>query len=391
MSTEAEPITVYGATGYTGRLISAELARRGVPFIVAGRNREKLEALAAELEGAGPKPETQAGAKPKVRVGAKPEVRAVPNTDAVGLRDLFAGSGAVIACAGPFALHGEPVLAAAVEAGTHYLDTTGEQNFIRRAFEVYGPQAEQAGSVVIPAMGFDYVPGDMLAALTAAALDRSKPLDKLRLGYHAPFQPSRGTMRSGIEMIKGGDVEWRERALRPATQAVSRPDFDFGEALGVQQMMHYPAAEHITVPTHLAPRTVETALTVASFAPNRLSQAVLPPVSRGLGLAMRTPLRTLMSKAISALPEGADEESRRDSRFVIGCEATAGRERARGILTGTDVYGLTAALLVEAATRAAAGRIEGKGALAPAAAFEPAEFLSSFERFEIEWKITPAR
>ena len=373
MNSEAGPITVYGATGYTGRLVSAELARREIPFIVAGRNREKLEALADSIDPA-----------------LTPEVHAVPTTDGRGLRELFDRSAAVIACAGPFSLHGEPVLAAAVEAGTPYLDTTGEQDFIRKAFEFYGPKAARAGAPVLPAMGFDYVPGDMLAALTAAALPEGEAADRVRVGYHAPFQPSRGTMRSGIEMIKGGDVEWREGALRPASQKVNRPDFDFGGELGVQAMMHYPAAEHITVPSHLSPRTVETSLTVASFAPGAAGK-VLPTVSRGLGLAMRTPLRKLMSKAISAMPEGADEESRRSSNFLIGCEVTSARQTVRGTLTGTDVYGLTAALISEGAIRARRGEVLGTGALAPAAAFDPAGFLSGFGEYEVRWEISTAR
>jgi len=371
MSAEAEPITVYGATGYTGKLVAAELSGRGVPFIIAGRNREKLEAVADSLGESGP----------------KPEVRAVANTDPRGLRELFTRSGAVIACAGPFSLHGEPVLAAAVEAARPYLDTTGEQDFIRRAFDVYGPKACKAGSPVIPAMGFDYVPGDMLAALTAADLDEGEAVDKVRLAYHAPFQPSRGTIRSAMEMIKGGDVEWRERALRPASQAVGRPDFDFGGRLGVQKMMHYPAAEHITVPTHLSPRTVETGLTVASFAPGSAGQSALPAVNRTLGLAMRTPLRPLMSKAVSALPEGADEESRRAASFTVACEVTSARGSRRGVMTGTDVYGLTAAMITEGAIRAARGEVGGSGALAPAAAFDPPDFLSRFSRFKVEWEI----
>lgn len=378
MTPEAGPVTVYGASGYTGRLISAELSRRGAPFIVAGRNQAKLETLAESLAS-----------------GPPVEIRSLPTSDREGLRELFSGSGAVIACAGPFILHGEPILEAAVDAGTHYLDTTGEQDFIRKAFEEYGPKAARAGSVVLPAMGFDYVPGDMLAALTAEALGEGQQVDKVRLGYHAPFQPSRGTMRSGIEMIKGGDVEWREHALRPASQAVARPDFQFtgplGSRLGVQKMMHYPSAEHITVPTHLSPRTVETGLTVASFAPNRLSQKAMPAVAKGLGLAMRTPLRKAMSKAISLMPEGAEAEARASENFVIACEVISPGGTARGTLTGTDVYGLTAALIVEGAARAARGEIEGSGTLAPAAAFDPAAFLGGFARFGLEWEIEAPR
>ena len=157
-------------------------------------------------------------------------------------------------------------------------------------------------------MGFDYVPGDMLAALTAAALDEGETPDKVRLGYHAPFQPSQGTMRSGIEMIKGGDVEWRERALRPASQSVPRPDFDFGDGLGVQKMMHYPSAEHVTVPTHLTVRTVETALTALWDCPPLVGDRVTvvgaarSGVAAALLLASRGAHVTL-SDARPALPD----------------------------------------------------------------------------------------
>lgn len=374
MSTDTRPITVYGATGYTGRLVAAELARREVPFILAGRNLAKLEALAETL---GP-------------AGQEPEIQAIPNTDAAGLRALFSRSGAVIACAGPFTLHGEPVLAAAVETGTHYFDTTGEQDFIRLAFGHWGPKASTNGSAVVPAMGFDYVPGDMLASLTAGCLENGEQVDKVRVAYHAPFQPSRGTVRTSLGMIKGGDVEWRERALRPASQAVGRPDFDFGGELGIQKMMHFPSAEHVMIPSRLPVRTVETGMTVASVAPGTVGRKLLPVAYRTLGLAMRTPARKLTANLISALPEGADENSRTAARFTIGCEVTSARQKCRGTITGTDVYGLTAALVTEGAIRAARGEVHGTGALSPATAFEPAGFLSGFERFKLIWETGPA-
>lgn len=376
MESQTGPITVYGATGYTGRLVSAELANRGAAFIIAGRNPEKLEALADQLEESG---------------SGRPEARAVTTSDGPALRELLERSSAVIACAGPFSLHGEPVLAAAVETGTPYLDTTGEQNFIRRAFEFWGPRAAETGSPVIPAMGFDYVPGDMIVALTAAELDPGEVPDRVRIAYHAPFQPSRGTIRSALEMIKGGDLEWREWKLRPAPQSVGRPDFEFGGELGRQKMMRYPAGEHITVPSHLQVRTVETALTVGSFAPGAVGQVALPAVSRPFSVAMRTPLRNLVSRAVSAVPEGADAEGRSSARFTIACEITSARQTLRGTLTGTDVYGLTAALIGEGAIRAARGEVTGTGAMAPATAFEPAGFLSGFGHFDVQWKVGPTR
>jgi hypothetical protein len=74
---------------------------------------------------------------------------------------------------------------------------------------------------------------------------------------------------------------------------------------------------------------------------------------------------------------------------VIGCEAVAGTSVSRGEISGRDVYGLTAALIVKGALIAASGGIEASGALAPSQAFEPRSFLQGFDRFSLEWRVTP--
>jgi len=366
-SNQQGPIAVYGATGYTGKLVAGELDRAGADFVLAGRNREKLDQVAAGLE-------------------RKVEVHAVSLDDQAGLHSLLEDCPAVIACAGPFHLHGEPVMRAAVETGTHYLDTTGEQPYMRLAWERYDRPASEAGVAVIPAMGFDYVPGDMIAALTAAGMGE---LDTLRLAYQAKMQPTRGTMLSALEMIKGGDVEWRGGRFQPASQTVSRGKFDFGPPLGELKMSRYPAGEHVTVPRHVKTRRVETMLSADSFAPGPAAH-LMPAIFRGAGLAMRTPLRALTAKLIPKLPEGASAEARAESSFVIACEAVAGTSISRGEISGRDVYGLTAALIVKGALIAASGDIDESGALAPSQAFEPQSFLRDFERFSLKWRVTPA-
>jgi len=210
------PIAVYGATGYTGRLVSAELRRRGADIVLAGRNRAKLEILAEDL-------------------GGEPAIRAASLDDEKALRDLLEPCAAVIACAGPFHRHGEPVLAAAVDARAHYVDTTGEQPFMRTVFEEYGPRAERAGVALVTAMGFDYVPGDLIAELTA---DGMGPLDELVLAYAvSDFGATRGTALSALDMLAGGDVEWRDGELVPASQSVGRGTWDFPEPVGRQRMV----------------------------------------------------------------------------------------------------------------------------------------------------------
>lgn len=364
-------IVLYGATGYTGKLVAEELARCGADFILAGRNRERLEKLAAQVHHS------------READGPAPAFHAVESGDVRGLRNLFSGCSAVISCAGPFTHCGEPVLAAALDAGAHYLDTTGEQPFMRLAFERYGQRAAEAGLAVLPAMGYDYVPADMLVAMTAEGLDSA---DRIRIGYHSPFQPSRGTARSSLEMIKGGDLEWRDGALRPAPQQVKRPAFDFGPPLGTKQMMRFPGGEHLTIPRHLKVRSIETAMSADSILPARIA-GLMPLLARPAGIAMRTPARAAVNRLVGLMPEGAAPEDRNRSRFAIGCEITGDGELRHGRMSGTDVYGLTAALIVKGALAAAAGRVHATGTLAPAEAFEPHDFLSGMERFGLEWSV----
>jgi len=356
------PIAVYGATGYTGRLVAAELRRRGAEFVLSGRNPAKLEILAEEIGGA--------------------KTKTARLDDPASLRDLLDPCAAVISCAGPFQRHGEPVLAAAVETATHYIDTTGEQPFMRMVFDRYGAAAERSGVALVTAMGFDYVPGDMIASLTAGA----GPVDEVALAYFVKgFGPTRGTALSALGIMAGGDVEWRDGELQEASQRVGRGTYDFGGEIGVQRMVRYPAGEHITVPKHVDTPRVTTRLSAVTTVPVPGPAATLVMVP--FQLALRTPVRRAFEALIPRLPEGPGVESRRKSRFVIACEARRGDERRRGTVSGSDLYGLTARTTVEGALRCAAGGYDRRGALAPSQAFEPADFLDSLRSAGVEYEV----
>jgi short subunit dehydrogenase-like uncharacterized protein len=363
-------IAVYGATGYTGRLVAAELARAGADFVLSGRSETKLQALADEL-------------------GASAPVRPASLDDPDSLRSLLDGCAAVIDCAGPFALHGEPVLRAAVETSTHYLDTTGEQSYMRMAFERYGPEADRKGVAVIPGMGFDYVPGDMIASLTAEGMGE---VDEVLLAYASQgFGATRGTMLSTLEIIRRGDeVEWCKLQLLPAPRSFAGGHFEFPAPIGRRRMARYPSGEHLTVPRHVSTRRVRTLITASTVAPGPLG-AVLPIVAPAMGLAMRTPARRLLRAAISRLPEGPSEEERSAGSFEIVCEVRRGKRMRRGVVTGRDVYGLTAATVAGGALITAGRGFSGRGGLAPSQAFEPRSFLDSLDRFDLRWEVEPER
>jgi short subunit dehydrogenase-like uncharacterized protein len=367
MARQRGPIALYGATGYTGRLVARELAEMGADFVLSGRNRSKLEALAEEL-------------------GRSAPVRAATVESPDSLRELLADCAAVIDCAGPFTEFGEPVLKAAIETGTHYLDTTGEQGYMDMVFRRYAADAERNRVAAIPAMGFDYVPGDMIAALTAEGMGR---LECLSLAYaQRGFVPTHGTALSALEAIKGGDVEYRRGAWRPAPSSYGRGRFDFGEGWGEQRMARYPAGEQITVPRHVDTANVRTSINAATLTmgSERLTVA-LPLIAHPLGLAARTPLKRLLSAAIRRAPEGPDEEARKGVEFKIVCTCKGQGASKSGWISGRDVYGLTAASIARGARIVAGRGFRGRGALAPSQAFEPRQFLAGLDRFGVRWRV----
>lgn len=354
-------IAVYGATGFTGGLIARELRRLGADFLIAGRSRRKLEELSGELGGM--------------------PFREVAADDAAGLREMLEGCSAVVGCAGPFTLHGEGLVAAAADTGTHYLDTTGEQSFIRMVFDRYGERAAQTGAALVSGMGFDYLPGDMLAALVAAGMG---PLEEIVVAYcvHG-FAPTHGTALSALEIMRGGDVVWADGAWRAAPRNPDGGRWRFPEPIGEQRALRYPAGEQITVPRHVETRRVRTLLS-GMVVPSRLMPLAVA-ASPLLGLAMRTPLRSAAGALIRRLPAAPSEADRAKSRFTVGCEARGASGARRGAVSGSDVYGLTATALAHAATLCAEPAYDRSGALAPAQAFDPASFLDALDlAIEIE-------
>jgi short subunit dehydrogenase-like uncharacterized protein len=368
------PIAVYGASGYTGRLVARELARRGAEFVVAGRSRAKLEMVAEDA-------------------GGDPTVRDVALDDAAGLRELFEPCAAVIACAGPFQLHGEPVLAAALDAKSHYLDTTGEQPFMRLVFDRYGSKAETAGVVAVPAMGFDYAPGDMIAALAAEGMES---LDELIVAYSVGGweaigpRATRGTALSALEILAGGLYEWTDGELRTASGGLGRGTFDFPPPIGRQRVLRYPAGENLTVPRHLDVARLRTVITAATMMPHPRLAIAAPLMMAPLQAAARTPLRRALRAAVRRLPEGPREDVRRRAKFTVVAEAVQGTRRRRGVVAGSDVYGTTARTIVEGALRCADPAYDRSGALAPSQAFDPREFLRALGSSGITYEIAPA-
>jgi short subunit dehydrogenase-like uncharacterized protein len=352
-------IVLFGATGYTGRLTAEALAAAGDRPVLAGRDRSRLEALAGRLGGL-PVAEADTGRPDSVR-------------DLVGPGDVL------VSTVGPYLTRGEPAVTAAVEAGAAYLDATGEPPFLRRVFEVHGPRA--AGRcALVPAFGYDFVPGNLAAAL--ALVEAGEPLGpgadgvgratRVTVGYFVTGGGgfSSGTRASGAGLALEPSFAWRDGRLRRERTARRVRSFPIGgrDWLAVS----YGGSEHLALP-RIAPglREVEVYLgwfgrrsrTVQAF-----STAVAPlahlPGARALAQAVTGPLA-------SRTGEGPDEQTRRrgGSLVVAIASDTDGRELAQVRLHGPDPYTLTARLLAWGAHQAATSGPLATGALGPVDAF----------------------
>lgn len=183
-STTDRDIVVFGATSFVGQILCHYLAERhgftgdgpeGLTWSIAGRSRDKLDALVVDLgEGA-----------------AALEVIVADAMAPHDVRALAASARVVVSTVGPYALYGSKLVAACADLGTDYLDLTGETPWVREMIDEHGDRARATGARLVPCSGFDSIPSDLgVLVLQAAARER----------YGAPAT----RVRNGVKAIKGG-------------------------------------------------------------------------------------------------------------------------------------------------------------------------------------------
>jgi short subunit dehydrogenase-like uncharacterized protein len=153
-------------------------------------------------------------------------------------------------------------------------------------------------------------------------------------------------------------------------------------------MAPYPSGEIVTVPRHVQTRKVTSLISASSFAPPPLTGAapVLMPLLR---LLLHTPLRGALDTAITRLPEGPPADQRRSARFTVAALAY-GEDGAvgRGLVQGSDIYGVTAVMTVHGAALLAEEGYGAAGVLAPAQAYDPAGFLSALGAHGVQFEVS---
>jgi short subunit dehydrogenase-like uncharacterized protein len=335
---------LFGATGYTGRLVAEAMVEAGMRPVLAARGRDRLEALASELGGL--------------------ETQVADVAEPASVAALVERGDVLVTTVGPFTRWGAPAAEAAIGAGAHYIDSTGEPAFIRSVFERHGPAAERAGCAMLTAFGYDWVPGNLAGALALKrAGDRAARVD---IGYFLSGRASMsgGTAASTVGAVADPSFGFRDGTVRRERGARHVRGFDLG---GKQrQGVSVGGSEHYALP-RLAPGLREVNVYLGWFGP-------LARPMQAMSLGMSVPGAAAVLKAVggrfvkgSTGGPDAQERSRSGSQIVALAYDAGGRELARVELAGVNGYTFTGRILAWGAQQAPG--LKGTGALGPADAF----------------------
>ncbi|RMJ25675.1 saccharopine dehydrogenase [Aspergillus sp. HF37] len=360
-------LVLLGATGYTGRL-TAEHVTQHLPtdlkWALAGRSFEKIEKVAQDVKQLNPD-----------RVD--PEILPVQlNKDDLG--PVAQRAKLIINCIGPYYLYSTPVVEACAVNGTHYLDVTGETPWIKRIIEKYHDTAKSSGAVIIPSVGVESAPADILTwavvkrvreELSSHTRDVTCCIEEMKSSG-----ASGGTLSTILTMFDVLPVSDLLKASNPFSLAASPPPKDLPreslleKALGVRSVRDLGTLT--TSPSGLADITIvhrSSTLMPEFYGPrfyfrqfvhvrNALVGALFHVAFMiGLGLLLIPFVRSLLRKFVYAPGSGPRKEDGVNDRLEYRAVATADQnvanpKRAFGkLMYGGNLYTFTGLLVAEAA------------------------------------------
>lgn len=318
---------VYGANGYTGRLIAELAVERGVRPVLAGRSLEKVEPIAAAL-------------------GL--EFRAF---DLAQARTHLEDVDAVVHCAGPFSQTSTAMVDACLKTRTHYLDITGEID-VFEAIGVRDVDARKAGIVLLPGAGFDVVPTDCVAAMLKNALPSATHLD---LAFVVGGGASAGTTKTSVEAAAVGGRIRVNGDLRSVRIGHRRRTAYFRS--GPREVGSIPWGDVSTAYRSTGIPNITTFTAVPGVL-GQLQQVFAP--------VLQTSLVQNLAKTVAGKVKGPDERKRANTRAEVFGEAWDAQTKVECAITTPNAYSLTA----DAVLRAIA-KIDGvtPGSHTPSSAF----------------------
>ncbi|QFY06228.1 saccharopine dehydrogenase [Nonomuraea phyllanthi] len=329
-------IVLFGASGFTGALTAAYLAGAapaGTRWALAGRDRARLE-----------------------RLGLDVPILLADAADPASVAALARRTRVLATTVGPYVAYGEPLVEACAEAGTHYLDLTGETEFVDRVYVRYHDRAARSGAKLVHACGFDSIPFDLGVLHTVELLPEGVPL-KVNGFLRGRLSASGGTLSTALsvagrtrQLVEQG-TQRRSAEGRPAGREVSSRSggirYVGGWALPMPTVDPYIVGysarlldrygPRFTYRQHYAVRTLRAAVATAAGAGALAALARVPPARRRIQARVRP-------------GEGPSAERRAGNWFKVTFLGEGGGERVVTEVAGGDPgYGETAKMFAESA------------------------------------------
>jgi short subunit dehydrogenase-like uncharacterized protein len=338
-------IVLFGATGFTGQLTADYLARNAPPglrWALAGRNQGKLEAVRDHLD------------LPDL------ELLHADSTDPHSLADVAARTRVVITTVGPYLQYGAALVAACADAGTDYVDLTGEPEFVDQVYLQHQETAVRTGARIVHACGFDSIPHDLGAFYTVQQLPPDAPIT-LRGVVRMGGMASGGTIHSALGQFS------RARQMKAAYAARRRAEGKPADGRSSRAVSGKPHRDPVLgywllpLPTIDPIIVARSGAALAAYGPKfryshfagtktlRYAAGGAVVVSALAAAARVRPVRNFLLGKVPA-GEGPDEAKRDKSWFTVDFVGEGGGQTVRTRVSGGDPgYTETSMMLAESA------------------------------------------
>jgi len=360
-------VVVWGATGFTGRLVTEYLFKTygidgDLKWAIAGRNQTKLAQLKQDIAGDSPLP-----------------IIIADSDDVSSLRELVTSTRSVCTTVGPYALYGTHLVALCSELGTHYCDLTGELPWMRQIIDDYGSTAEKSGARIVHNCGFDCIPSDLGTYFVQSEMFKRHGVYATQVKFRVAGSSggaSGGTIASMMNIMEQAkkdpsifELMADPYALNPLNlprgddggdQTGARYDPDFGQWTGPfvmagintrvvrrsHALMDYPWGREF--------RYDETVLTGRGPAGFLKAALLVAATAMIVGAMVFAPTRKLLSRIVPAPGEGPSREAIESGYFKIELLALHPEDASKNIkavVTGDrdPGYGATSKMIAESA------------------------------------------
>jgi short subunit dehydrogenase-like uncharacterized protein len=333
-------IILFGATGFTGQItakyLSEHASKENIKWAIAGRDQEKLLHLATNLNE------------------NTPAIITADVNDYKSLCQMTSQGHIIMNAAGPFSRYGKKVVQACIESSTHYLDITGEPSFIADIYNSYFDQAMAQKSCIVNCCGFDSIPADYAAWLTAKKLPQNEPKSlKSFIRTNATF--SGGTLTTAIEALH---QETQNKSIK--TKLKRHPDapriplkIHYSKEIGAWAIPMPVVDPHIVKRSaYRLPDEYGQAVSYAQFFVRSSLMKVFKTVFPIAAASVLVRFKSFRDRMFSKFKPGTgpSAERRANSKFEVICFGTSPSSKAVTVISGADPgYDETAKMFAQAA------------------------------------------